>query len=71
MAAGGSSSHLDGDCRHMLMLCVEKCAGKDLPAGEKNACRSNAVNKLLKETFDNKVANIVDATIFCKYQDKA
>lgn len=68
--ASGSSEDLNGDCKKMFMLCAERCAGKELPNAEKSEGKSNVVNKLLKETFDPKIANIVDATIFCKYCDK-
>nr|KAG5709466.1 hypothetical protein BaRGS_023148 [Batillaria attramentaria] len=71
MAAGTSAvGDLDKEVKEMFFMCVEKCAGKELPVAEKSECKSNAVNKLFKEVFDGKTANTVDATIFCKYCDK-
>ncbi|KAK7501005.1 hypothetical protein BaRGS_00007885 [Batillaria attramentaria] len=71
MAAGTSAvGDLDKEVKEMFFMCVEKCAGKELPVAEKSECKSNAVNKLFKEVFDGKIANTVDATIFCKYCDK-
>jgi hypothetical protein len=61
---------LDPDVKAMFKLCVEKCAGKELPEAEKSVCKSNAVNKLLKECFDGKIANACDATIYCRFCDK-
>ncbi|KAK7111820.1 tubulin polymerization-promoting protein family member 2-like [Littorina saxatilis] len=68
--AGSSEPDLDKDCRAMFMMCVEKCVGKELPITEKSICKSNAINKLLKECFDPKIANAVDATMYPKLCDK-
>ena len=70
MAGPSSDLNMDKECRDMFMMCVEKCAGKELPTAEKSCCKSNAMNKLLKEVFDGKIANAVDATIFPKLCDK-
>ena len=68
--ADAASDDLDQEVRAMFMLSVERCAGKELPNSEKSSCKSNAVNKILKETFDNKTASAVDASFFPKYCDK-
>ena len=70
MAGSSTGGDLDKDCRNMFMMCVEKCLGKELPTAEKSICKSNAINKLLKEVFDAKTANAVDATIYPKFCDK-
>ena len=70
MAGSSNDGDLNKDCRAMFMMCVEKCAGKELSTTEKSICKSNAMNKLLKEVFDGKIANAVDATMFPKLCDK-